>query len=158
MLTISFTGHRPQKIGGFGEINPVKDFIVSELIKKLEELKPDKCISGMAQGFDIWAAQTCVKMKIPFIAAVPFKGQENVWPDESKKIYHNLLDLAEEVVIVSTGGYAIWKLQVRNQWMVDNSDEIIACFDGSPGGTKNCIVYATNKNKKIYVIDPTMSL
>jgi uncharacterized phage-like protein YoqJ len=38
--------------------------------------------------------------------------------------------------------------------MVDNSDVLVAVFNNTSGGTKNCFNYALNKNKKIYWIKP----
>jgi hypothetical protein len=40
--------------------------------------------------------------------------------------------------------------------MVDNSDLLIAVWDGSSGGTSNCVSYATIKGKQIIRIDPTL--
>ena len=37
--------------------------------------------------------------------------------------------------------------------MIDNSDILIAVFDGSKSGTKNCIDYAKKHNKEIIIID-----
>jgi len=66
-----------------------------------------------------------------------------------------LLSKAAEIKIVCEGEYAAWKMQVRNCWMVDNSDEIIGIFNGYPGGgTYNCIQYAKSKNKIIHLINP----
>jgi len=49
-------------------------------------------------------------------------------------------------------------MQKRNQFMVDNSRVIIAYWDGSKGGTKNCLDYALLKNKTIYQINPSLQL
>jgi len=38
--------------------------------------------------------------------------------------------------------------------MVDHSDVLMAMWDGSSGGTKNCYKYAKDKNKRIIRIDP----
>ena len=46
-------------------------------------------------------------------------------------------------------------MQIRNRWMVDNSDLVLAVFDGKKeGGTWNCVKYAKSKNKEIVVIKP----
>lgn len=152
-MIIAFTGHRPDKLGGWDN-----DTVQIEIMRRIEAalavLKPDKCISGMALGVDQWAALVCIKMKIPFIAAVPFVGQESIWPDKSKELYKKILEKAEQVEIVSEGGYSVGKLQVRNQWMVDNCDMLVAVFDGSKGGTHNCVKYAEKKGKEVFLIKP----
>jgi uncharacterized phage-like protein YoqJ len=109
----------------------------------------------MALGVDQWAASIAIKLGIPFVAAVPFLGQEGMWPNKSKKIYKFLLDKAGEIVIVNEGGFTAKKLQLRNEWMVDNCDVLIAVYNGDEkGGTANCVRYAKEKKKEIVFITP----
>lgn len=147
MITVGFTGHRPQRL------KDSKDVIYNKIKDKLIKQKPDQCISGMALGFDTWAAEACIELNIPFIAAVPFDGQDKVWGKTDKEKYQYLLDKAKEVIIVSEGGYAAWKLFKRNEYIVDNSDIIIAGFDGKKfGGTFQCLNYAKRQNKEIVLL------
>lgn len=155
MKLVAFTGHRPDKLGGYKLPNPTYMHVCREIEKALIQLKPDKIISGMALGVDQWAANIALKLGIPFIAAVPFLGQEGKWPDSSKKIYKMLLDKAAEIVIVSEGGYAAGKLQARNKWMVDHADIVIAVYNGdATGGTANCVKYAKEHDKEMVYITP----
>lgn len=155
-MIVSFTGHRPDKIGGYKLPNPTYIHICQQLEKTLKELKPTKAISGYALGIDQWAANVCFNLGIPVITAVPFIGQEKMWAEESQKIYQKLLAKASEVVIVSEGGYSPIKMQIRNEWMTDRCDKLIAVWDGSNGGTGNCVSYARSINKPIIIIDPTL--
>ena len=154
MVVISFTGHRPTKLGGYKTPNPIYDFVTASIEEALVKLAPAKAISGMALGVDIWAAEICLKLGIPLIAAVPFVGQEKIWPQESQDKYLAVLNQAVEKVIVCEGGYASWKMQKRNQWMVDHSDLVIAVYDGTTGGTGNCVFYAKQQNKNMIIINP----
>lgn len=154
MIIVGFSGHRPNKIGGFSIPNPTYNYICQQTEKLLLEIKPDKCISGMAIGYDQYAAIICIRLNIPVIAAIPFKGQESKWNQSQKNIYHKLLSKTSEKVIVSEGEFTIEKMQIRNQYIVDNCDILIACYDGSASGTRNCIQYAKIKNKKIIYINP----
>lgn len=153
-MIVAFTGHRPDKLGGYNLPNPIYTHVCQQINKTLCQLMPQKVISGMALGVDQWAAHVAHRMKIPFIAAVPFEGQEKAWPKHSQLVYHKLLKLASEVEIVCPGGYASSKMQIRNQWMVDNCDTLIAIWDGTSGGTANCINYAKSIGKQIVFIDP----
>ena len=103
--------------GGYDIPNPIFNYICRETERILLELKPERCISGMALGYDTYAVKICIKLSIPFIAAIPFDGQGKVWREDSKKEYKKLLDKAEEVVYTGDPGYAAWKMQVRNNWM-----------------------------------------
>jgi uncharacterized phage-like protein YoqJ len=155
MIVVAFTGHRPHKLGGYKDVNPIRDAIKARIKEKLIELKPDAVISGMALGVDQWAVEVCLELGIPFIAAVPFEGQEKMWPHKSKLYYHELLKQANEIEIISEGGYAPWKMQIRNEWMIDKCDVLIAVYDGTEGGTHNAFTYAEKINKDVYRIDPT---
>lgn len=160
-MIIAGTGHRPDKlpnkITGYNLLNPTYQYIRKELIKIIEELKPEKIISGMALGYDTVLAEMAINLKIPLIAAVPFTGQEKIWPKKSQDDYNQLLNQAQEIVIVCEGGYAGWKMQQRNEFLVQNCDILIACFINNEvsGGTFNCIQYAKKQDKDILVIDPT---
>lgn len=79
---------------------------------------------------------------------------------ENQNQYAYWLTKAEEIVYVSIGKYAAWKMQKRNEWMVNNCDILLAIWDGTNGGTKNCIDYAISKgmtfeNGKIIRLDPS---
>lgn len=156
--TISFTGHRPNKLPdpktGYDLSNPLYQWLTDQIIDLLKTIKPSTIISGMALGIDSLAAQIAIDLDIPFIAAIPFKGQESKWPSASQKRYHMLLKAASKVVVVSEGAYSAEKMQIRNVWMVDNSDGVIAIWDGTAGGTANCVQYAESINKQIWRINP----
>jgi len=153
-MIISGTGHRLNKLGGYSIPNKTFNYVCKTTEEILIIENPTKIISGLAIGFDTWLAQIAYKLKIPFIAAVPFIGQESIWPKQSQKLYLELLELADEVVIVSEGEYSAKKMQIRNEWMTDRSDKVLACWDGSDGGTGNCVRYANSVGKEIIRIDP----
>jgi len=139
-MIIGFSGHR--------KLNNQAD-IEKKLEKKLIELAPVKTISGLAIGYDSLTCKVCIKLNIPFIAAIPFQGQDLRWSDNDKKEYDELLNKAESVVYVSTPGYAKWKYQLRNEYIVDNCDEMIVYWDSNKvGGTFNCIRYAEQVERK----------
>lgn len=153
-MIVAFTGHRPDKLGGYKLPNKTYIHVCQQIEKNLLELKPEKIISGMALGVDQWAASIAIKLKIPFVAAIPFEGQETAWPLQSQHIFHSLLKYAAEKVIVCEGGYSAHKMQIRNEFMVDRCDKLIAVWDGTPGGTGNCVNYARNIKKEIIIINP----
>ena len=155
-MIVAFTGHRPNKLGGYKLPNPTYVHVCQQIEKTLLELKPVKIITGMALGIDQWATNITIKLGIPFIAAIPFEGQEKAWPEGSQRTWRALLKKAAEKVIVCEGEYAPNKMQIRNEWMVDHCDKLIAVWDGTPGGTGNCINYAKSINKEIIYINPSL--
>lgn len=149
MKRLGVTGHRPEKIDGYSDASArlVRQFAV----KQLHDLKPKEVITGMALGWDTAIAEACCQLGIPFIAAVPFAGQERSWEPKHQTRYHDLLLAAKKVHIVSRGGYEAWKMDKRNRWIVNESTTMLALWDGSRGGTHNCVRYA--QAQKMNVID-----
>lgn len=122
---------------------------------KLNELNPQHTICGMAIGADQLFAVICIRLGIPFIAAVPFIGQEFKWPENIQKQYFKILDKAKEVVIVSEGNFSSEKFMIRNEYIVNNCDKLLAYYDGSPrSGTGHCVNFANKMNKEIIRINP----
>lgn len=154
-MIIAATGHRPHKLGNEYDGGPYTDFLMDKFYEILDQYKPDKIISGLALGVDtIWAICGMV-YEIPLIAAVPFEGQEVRWRNSCQDRYWSILHHPlTEVVHVCSPGYAAWKMQKRNEWMVDHADILVAVWDGSEGGTYNCIQYAKKKGIRIIYIDP----
>ena len=50
--------------------------------------------------------------------------------------------------------YKPYLMQVRNEYMVNLADKVIAVWDGTSGGTGNCVAYAEKKKKEIIRITP----
>ena len=157
-MIIAFTGHRPNKLGGYRRQsllgNKVKRSIYNFLLDKKDQYEDLKIISGMALGVDQWAAQSAICLEIPFIAAIPFEGMETKWPKESQLTFHEILLQADDIVEISEPPFLAWKMHLRNRWMVNNCDELVAYWDGSDGGTANCVNYAQEEHKKITIINP----
>ncbi|MCH7597961.1 DUF1273 family protein, partial [Patescibacteria group bacterium] len=142
-----------------GAIGTAKDLGISQdnLREYLEKKQPHAIISGMALGVDTLWALAAIDLKIRVLAAVPFEGQELVWTKKAKSQYYNVIDnhLTTRYVI-SKGGYNSKKMQIRNEWMVNNSSELVVVMRKNTvrGGTFNCYKYALATNKKIYRIYP----
>lgn len=143
---IAVTGHRPHKLGGYDQA--IFDALVKLASEKLS-WRPERVITGMALGWDQAVAQACIDLSIPFTAAVPFSGQSNNWPQPAQDFYASLMDAADLVEVVCPGGYAAWKMQRRNEWAVDRAGSVLALWDGTSGGTANCVRYATRLGRPI---------
>ncbi len=159
MAIIAGTGHRPNRQSMNHEYSmhgPVSTYIKSQIRRFLEEEKPTQIISGMAIGYDQILAITSLEMNIPVIAAVPFRGQESKWPERSQNLYRQILaDPNVTVREISEPGYSVDKMFIRDHYMVDNADTILACWDKlAYGGTYKTIQYAKSLKKRILFINP----
>lgn len=174
--TCGFTGHRPDKLGGCYSLKH------SESIRIMEKLTPilqqliheegvKRFVTGGAIGFDQIAFWTIQKLKqsnteIKNIVAVPFRNQSCKWSDRETLLWYNkMLQVADEVVYVDEiadygmdnipiGEYHVAKMQKRNEYMVNQSRIMIACWDGTKGGTANCVKYINKKGKTLYRMIP----
>ena len=139
-MILTATGHRPDKLGGYGNDRAFRNTVTLATVT-LERLQPDKVIAGMAQGWDTAVAGAALLLGIPLVAALPFEGYWKRWEGAAKQRLLLMLKLAAEVVVVSPGGYTPKKMQDRNEWMIDRGDYLITLFNGSQGGTRNCLLY-----------------
>jgi uncharacterized phage-like protein YoqJ len=158
-MILAATGHRPDKLNGFSDsaFNALVTLATAYLThhKRTVIGTIDSTISGMALGWDQAWAQASFDCGIPFTAAVPFFGQESRWPLKSQAAYQALLSKASNIVYVCSPDYAAWKMQRRNEWIVDHCDRLVALWDGGEtGGTANCIRYAQEQGREIVNLWP----
>lgn len=159
-MTIAGTGHRPNKLGFEWELKgPYSERIYDEIMIKIKQYTPDSIISGVALGFDMVLAFAAINNNIDLIAAVPCLRQDLKWSKYCKELYRKILKGAKTVHYVSNMPYFKGCMDRRNEWMVDqlveDDDLLLGCYNGTNGGTHNCIEYAKKKNKNIEIINPS---
>lgn len=142
LTTVSFTGHRPPKADLTWSHEAKYDGVAVGLVRDwLREFQPSLAIVGGAQGFDTLAARACYLEHIPYDAYVPFANQDERWPQEARTRYRAMLNCAREIRIIGVSTAIYWAFDARNRAMVDDSDHTLAWWDGSTGGTANCLNY-----------------
>lgn len=139
-MKIAVTGHRPQRLNY--EDKEIKAWM-NEQIMKLGKDNIEEAYCGMAQGADQIFGKVVVKNHIPLICCYPFK-KKKVHEEEQK-----LMDAAKDVRYISevSNKKAYW---LRDKYMVDNCDVLLAVFDGKEnGGTWLTIKEAKKQGKPI---------
>lgn len=133
---VAITGHRPGKLKGVN-----MRLLREKLANAIVNLEPTTMISGMALGSDMLWAELAIDYKIPLIAALPCYDQDKYWSAVDKYRYYQILENEQLVTTkyVSKCEYDNTCMQRRNEWMVMNSNILIACWNGSAGGTGNCM-------------------
>lgn len=177
---VAFTGHRPSKTGGYDRDNPTRVMIRTKLDEVctylIQNCYTDEFMEGGAQGIDQDAGDVILNIireskeesnGTPICAlhaAIPFPGQERLWPKEGQDYYRNQLkDIADQdrtQVLVDyvhtttpkTKWDAVKWLDDRNHHMINWCDLLIAIWDGTLGGTKNAIDYAKKVGKPILLL------
>jgi uncharacterized phage-like protein YoqJ len=156
-----FTGHRPNKLKGY---NPEDNKellwrIHKEVVNLIENRGVITFINGLALGIDMWSAKIVIKLKekcpqIKLISAVPCRNHPCKWQKQDKDMWQEVCDKSDEVVLVTDEDYKPYLMQIRNEWMCNKSDYIIAVWNGSKAGTGNCVNFAEKQNKEIIRIIP----
>lgn len=161
---VAFTGHRPESLP-FGENMDAGMFYE---FKMLLQTEIDSCIAkgydtfycGGARGADIVCGEIIATDKasthknIKLICAIPFSEQAKGWSLMWKQRYQELLKAAD-IVRQLCKTYQRGCYHIRNRFMVDNSDLIIAIYDGgNTGGTAYTVNYARELGKEIVIINP----
>lgn len=151
MFKIAFTGHRPQKLNG--KMETVKLSIRSFLEQEQQKHEKLLVISGGALGVDQYAAEIARELNIPYVLILPFPVEvmAKKWNDESKEHLKGLIKGAVKTYVVQKT-FSFEGYQRRNEAMVDHCDLLCAVWNGTKGGTKNCIDYAKEVGRKIKTI------
>ena len=158
-MKICVTGHRPDRLYGYKLLDP-KYVKLKEIFKEL--LIQNNCteaITGMALGADMVFALAVIELKkqgcdIKLHCAIPCMNHSCKWTKAYQDLYNYILKKADVVKLITGEDYKPWLMQKRNEYMVDLADKVIAVWDGSKGGTYNCVKYAEKKNKEIIRILP----
>ena len=133
---IAFAGHRSLTMA---DVFPGLDILLKEYGDS------QIWITGGAMGLDSWAAKFAMDHSIELWLILPFPSKVLAakWPMSSlfRKILDDSWSYASKVSVVSPR-FVMSAYQERNVRMVDLSDILAAFFNGSPGGTANCIRYA----------------
>ena len=83
-------------------------------------------------------------------AGVCEKG-ETPLQSAQRELYEETLENCDEVVVLSAEYYP-GCMYLRNRYMVDNADVVIAHFNGAKGGTMYTLSYAKKNKKSIIII------
>jgi len=140
-MRIIITGHRTEKLSGY-DLPWIQSAIDTALVEIKHKNNDLLAYAGMASGVDLHFCNSCILLGIPYIACVPFEGQENTMSPYDGDIRARLLKSAKEIK------------QVKNSWMVEHADVGIVVFDGNKGGTHNVFQQLVEKRINFYWINP----
>lgn len=140
-MRLMITGHREWKLVQNGyDINWIQNCI-EELLLEICDFKP-LCYAGMASGVDLYFCHFCKELNLPYIACIPFDGQEETMSGLFRNKREELIRFAKEVK------------KVKNSWMVENCDTAIVVWDGNKGGTHNVVQQLIEKKINFWWVNP----
>ncbi len=155
---VAFSGYRPEKMERSfrrgGDESSVCAAIRDEVIFRYEN-GARMFLSGMAEGFDLWAAREVVRLvregvcpAAGLVAVVPYRGQAAGYSPVFGKLYEEMLEAASRVAVLSERYYKDCFLR-RNDWLVDNAAVLICYYDGLPGGTRYTVRRAVRERLSV---------
>lgn len=156
-----FSGHRPKYLPWrHYEVGDTFIAFKARLKKAVENAIANGYnyfISGMAQGIDIIVAEIVLELKekhahIMLECAIPYSKQSYAYNASCKARYNNVCKSADAVTVLQKD-YSPSCLMQRNEYMVNKSSKLIACYLYIKGGTFNTIKYAMSKGLDVEIID-----
>ena len=145
----AFTGYRPSKMPwGYDETDARCAEFRFRLRESLEYLIGKGYVdflSGGALGFDQMAARIVLSLRekypwVRLIMVIPFDGQADRWEPEYQARHARLFEEADMVTAISHQ-YTRSCLFIRNRYLVNNADLLLAAYDGQAGGTAMTVEY-----------------
>ena len=161
---VAFTGHRPETIPYIDDTDSDRYFHLEKAIwqevHRYINAGYNTFYCGAARGADMLCGEIILSEKetnhpeLKLVCAIPFKEQARGWGFMEKLQYRELLRRTDRIVQVCDS-YQRGCYHVRNRYMVDNSDVLIAIYNGEPkGGTAYTVNYAWKQGKEITIINP----
>lgn len=150
--TCCFSGYRPGKMP-FNVYDPAAvralEILLDRAIDRAVAEGYDSFWSGMALGFDIWAAEAVIRAKngITSACSAPFRTiiSPTAIPRTGKSATMSVW-FTRTVCTFSRPQYFTGCFAVRNRFMVDASSLLLCYYDGRSGGTAQTVFYAEKQH------------
>ncbi len=136
-MKVAITGHRPGRISG--QEQGIKEWVKDYLSK----VDCTEAYSGIAMGTDQIFASVVEDMGIPLICCYPYRR------DKFHPVEQRINAKAKDVRFISEE-YSKQSYWIRDKYMVDNCDVLLAVFDGKKeGGAWIAVDYAQRIGKPV---------
>ncbi len=142
-MKVAFTGHRD-----YSELTTSR---LRDVIEAMYEEGYHTFLSGMAEGFDIAAAEVVLELKrrgcdVKLHCIVPFRGHRRCMPNKEWSMrYQDIINNADQVIILSES-YVPNTFKERNDYLVASADAMICYYSGkSRSGTGYTVRLALKK-------------
>lgn len=159
--TVCFSGHRPEKLpfGGdsSAEITRVlKSLLYDEILKSIHD-GYNTFVTGLANGFDTWAAEIIIELKgngydIRLVSASPYESHGSGFNVAERWARARIIENSDEFVNVSKN-YDKNCMKRRNEYMVNRSSKLIAMVSDYKSGTGQTIRYAKSQGLELKIFN-----
>ena len=172
---VAFSGHRTFKMQGddlfsshSAEEEPA-DTLAGRLDHQLDLLLAagyDTFLCGMAEGFDLEAAEAVLRLKgrnrqvpgtasqpIRLIAVIPYQRQAARFSPTDRNRYDAAIRQADERILLSPTYYA-GCFHARNDYLVDHASLLLCYYNGTKGGTQYTVHRALKRGVPVINLYP----
>ncbi len=151
-MTAAFSGHRPEKIAGFSPaVEQQIRLALRQQLRKAYEAGYRRFLSGVAPGFDLWAADEVLALSgesghedVTLVAVVPYPSFGNSFDEPSRTLYRKVMARAEETVFIAEH-YHHAVFSRRNDHLVEHASLLICYYEGTSGGTRYTVRRAARR-------------
>ena len=160
-LKCAFTGHRENKLAeNWSEYSAECCRLKQRMTNAIENVYQSGIhyfLCGMAHGCDLYFAEAVLQFKqehpdVELEAAIPYAGQALRWHGLARRRYDTILKKCCKCTVIQKE-YTRDCMMRRNRYMVDNASVLIAAYNGTPGGTRNTLLYAMRQGLEIIELD-----
>lgn len=115
-------------------------------------------VSALAEGADTIFAEAALALDIPLRVVRPFRGYEADFADhETRRRYEELREAAESEERLPYVSRSRRAYKAAMRWVVQNSDLLVAAWDGrpglGPGGTADAVQHAVAVGREVIHVD-----
>ena len=155
-LSVCFTGHRADKLPwGYNEADKrcllLRERLEKEILRAYENGKR-YFLSGMADGFDLYAAEAVLRLKrkcpgMELAAIFPYGTGDTPRKKRIARLARHVVSLHES--------YSSRCFMERNSFLTEHSAAVIACFSGDESsGTAATLRMAKRRGLEITILCP----
>lgn len=135
-----------------------KEHLYNEILRLITQNDVTHFITGMDQGFQLYGAGIIEELKKQWIqitleCAIPYEEQAAHWHEPMRNRYFDIIGHCDKETLLETH-YSPDSLKKCNEYLVDNSDFVVALWDGVDSVTGNFVKYAEDNCKAVIVINP----
>lgn len=162
-LACCFAGPQPQSLPfGLDEENAdclrLKQVLKEQTVYLIEALGVTHFIGGVDLGVGQYAAEIVLDLKrdypeIILECVIPCENQAEKWTVAQRERYFSIVEHCDKETLLQHH-YTRDCMKKRKEYMVNQSNYVLAVWNGKPGGTYNILSFARILGKPVIVIDP----
>jgi len=162
-ITCCITGPRSKSLSfGFHEDDPrcvrLKEVLREQIINMTETFRVTHFITSVGLGVDLFAAETVLELKkehpqCTLECAIPYETPATWWTEKQRDRYFSIIEKCDKEALIQNH-YSSDCFKICNEYMLRESDYLLAVWNGRRGRTATAISLARSRNVHVIIINP----